>query len=88
MTAMSSSASTGSTIVDLNHLINMVSMAPVGQSADVVIWRDRREHNVSRDGGRARARRSPSSGDAAEVEAGPVRPDSAPQPARRRRRAS
>ena len=30
-------------VVDLNHLINLVSMAPIGQSADVVVWRDRRE---------------------------------------------
>ncbi len=30
-------------VADLNHLINIVSMAPIGQAADVVIWRDRRE---------------------------------------------
>jgi serine protease Do len=30
-------------VVDLNHLINLVSMAPIGQSADVVVWRERRE---------------------------------------------
>ena len=41
--ATSSCGSTGSPIVDLNHLINTVSMAPIGQSAEVVIWRDRRE---------------------------------------------
>jgi serine protease Do len=30
-------------VVDLNHLINLVSMAPIGRAADVVIWRDRKE---------------------------------------------
>jgi serine protease Do len=30
-------------IHDLNHLINTVSMTPVGVPVDVVIWRDRRE---------------------------------------------
>ncbi len=34
----------GVDVIDLNHLINMVSMAAVGQPAEVVIWRDRREH--------------------------------------------
>jgi serine protease Do len=29
----------GVDIFDLNHLINMVSMAPIGQSAEVVVWR-------------------------------------------------
>src|SRR5439155_9035715 len=33
----------GVDIVDLNHLINTVSMTPIGQVAEVVIWRDRRE---------------------------------------------
>jgi serine protease Do len=33
----------GVEVVDLNHLINLVSMAPIGRSADVVVWRDRRE---------------------------------------------
>ena len=33
----------GVDIVDLNHLINSVSMAPVGEAAEVVVWRDRRE---------------------------------------------
>jgi serine protease Do len=33
----------GVDVVDLNHLINMVSMAPVGEPAEVVVWRDRRE---------------------------------------------
>ncbi|WP_435015676.1 trypsin-like peptidase domain-containing protein [Tundrisphaera sp. TA3] len=34
----------GVEVIDLNHLINLVSMAPIGQKADVVVWRDRREH--------------------------------------------
>jgi serine protease Do len=34
----------GVDIADLNHLINLVSMAPVGQPVEVVVWRDRREH--------------------------------------------
>jgi len=34
----------GVDVIDLNHLINMVSMAAVGEPAEVVIWRDRREH--------------------------------------------
>ena len=29
----------GVEIADLNHLINMVSMAPIGQPAEVVVWR-------------------------------------------------
>jgi serine protease Do len=33
----------GIEIVDLNHLINSVSMAAQGQPAEVVVWRDRRE---------------------------------------------
>jgi serine protease Do len=33
----------GVDIVDLNHLINLVSMAQVGEPAEIVIWRDRRE---------------------------------------------
>ena len=33
----------GIDVVDLNHLINMVSMATVGHSAEVVVWRERRE---------------------------------------------
>jgi serine protease Do len=30
-------------VADLNHLINLVSMAPIGQLADVIVWRDRYE---------------------------------------------
>jgi serine protease Do len=37
----------GVDIIDLNHLINMVSMTTVGQTADVVVWRDRREHRLT-----------------------------------------
>ena len=33
----------GVDVADLNHLINLVSMAPIGQRADLVIWRDRKE---------------------------------------------
>ena len=33
----------GVEIVDLNHLINRVSMTPVGADAEVVVWRDRHE---------------------------------------------
>jgi serine protease Do len=33
----------GVEIADLNHLINTVSMAPIGHPAEVTIWRDRRE---------------------------------------------
>src|SRR6185312_13405325 len=29
-------------VTDLNNLINMVSMAPIGQSVDLVVWRERR----------------------------------------------
>jgi serine protease Do len=36
----------GVEVIDLNHLINMVSMAAVGEPAEVVIWRDRREHKL------------------------------------------
>ena len=30
----------GVDIIDLNHLINLVSMSAVGQTADVIVWRD------------------------------------------------
>jgi serine protease Do len=30
-------------ITDVNHLINSVSMTPVGEVAEVIVWRDRRE---------------------------------------------
>ena len=36
----------GTEIVDLNHLINMVSMSTVGEAAEVIIWRDRREQRL------------------------------------------
>ena len=38
----------GVEILDLNHLINMVSMAPIGQPAEVVVWRDRQRDRRSR----------------------------------------
>jgi serine protease Do len=34
----------GVDIADLNHLINLVSMAPIGLPVEVVVWRERREH--------------------------------------------
>jgi serine protease Do len=37
----------GVEIMDLNHLINMVSMTAVGQTAEVIVWRDRREHKLT-----------------------------------------
>jgi serine protease Do len=37
----------GVDIVDLNHLINIVSMTEVGESAEVVVWRDRREMKLN-----------------------------------------
>jgi len=36
----------GVDVSDLNHLINLVSMAPIGQPAEVILWRDRREYAV------------------------------------------
>ncbi len=33
----------GVAVSDLNHLINLVSMAPIGKPAEVVVWRDGRE---------------------------------------------
>jgi serine protease Do len=33
----------GVEIADLNHLINTVSMTPIGQSAEVIVWREGRE---------------------------------------------
>src|SRR5262249_26492800 len=37
----------GVEVHDLNHLINMVSMAPIGQPAEVVVWRERQEKALS-----------------------------------------
>jgi serine protease Do len=37
----------GMDITDLNHLINLVSMTAVGQTADVIVWRDGREHKLT-----------------------------------------
>ena len=36
----------GVDVTDLNHLINLVSMSPIGESAEVVVWRDRREQTM------------------------------------------
>jgi serine protease Do len=33
----------GTEIIDVNHLINTVSMSYIGRSAEIVVWRDRRE---------------------------------------------
>jgi serine protease Do len=33
----------GLDVIDLNHLINLVSMSPIGQAVEIVIWRDRQE---------------------------------------------
>jgi serine protease Do len=35
----------GVEIADLNHLINMVSMSPIDQPAEIVVWRDGREQS-------------------------------------------
>lgn len=35
----------GQDVHDLNHLINVVSMAPIGQPADLVVWRARQRFN-------------------------------------------
>lgn len=37
----------GVEVADLNHLINLVSMAPIGQLAKVNLWRERKELQVS-----------------------------------------
>ncbi len=36
----------GVEVHDLNHLINMVSMSPIGQSADLTVWRERQSLNL------------------------------------------
>jgi len=36
----------GVEVNDLNHLINMVSMAPIGYTADVVVWRNRKQSSL------------------------------------------
>jgi serine protease Do len=37
----------GIEVLDINHLINLVSMAPIGQPAELVIWRDRATQPMS-----------------------------------------
>ena len=32
----------GQKVIDYNHLINLVSMSPIGETADLVVWRDRK----------------------------------------------
>ena len=44
----------GVEIHDLNHLINTVSMTPVGVPADVVIWREQEASSATDHGGRSR----------------------------------
>ena len=36
----------GIEVNDLNHLINMVSMAPIGRPAEMVVWRDRKKMSM------------------------------------------
>jgi serine protease Do len=36
----------GVEVADLNHLINLVSMAPIGRLADVIVWRNRAEMSI------------------------------------------
>ncbi len=36
----------GVDVHDLNHLINMVSMAPIGQPADLIVWRGRQRYSL------------------------------------------
>ncbi len=36
----------GVDVTDLNHLINMVSMAPIGRPAEMVVWRDRKQMSM------------------------------------------
>jgi serine protease Do len=38
----------GVEVIDLNHLINIVSMAPIGQPAEVVVWREGKEQRPLR----------------------------------------
>jgi serine protease Do len=33
-------------VTDLNHLINLVSMTPIGQTADLIIWREKRRYTL------------------------------------------
>jgi len=37
----------GVDVLDLNHLINLVSMAPIGRPAEVVVWRDRKATSMT-----------------------------------------
>jgi len=36
----------GVDVQDLNHLINMVSMAPIGKPAEVIVWREKRSYPI------------------------------------------
>ena len=67
----------GVDVIDLNHLINMVSMAPIGQPAEMVVWRDRKQL-ADRQGGRTRSDgRSDGSGSGPFA---PARPPPTPRP--------
>ena len=37
----------GTSVVDLNHLINLVAMAPIGRPAAVIVWREGKEQACS-----------------------------------------
>jgi serine protease Do len=37
----------GVEVMDLNHLINMVSMAPIGQPAELIVLRDRKQYRLT-----------------------------------------
>ncbi len=36
----------GLEVIDYNHLINLVSMSPIGETADLVVWRDRKSQTL------------------------------------------
>src|SRR5262245_64698824 len=69
----------GVEISDLNHLINTVSMSPIGRPADVVVWRDGREQTFRVTVGERDHTFPQLAGGAAEVEKDPAgllrRPD-------------
>ena len=72
----------GVEIADLNHLINTVSMSPIGQPAEVVVWREGREQTFRVTVGE-RDRTFPQlAGAGAERGEGPVGPAPAPRSSR------
>ena len=80
--------SAGRMSIDLNHLINMVSMATVGESAEVIVWRDRREVKLTRHCGRSRPNASRESGIARPGRARSIGTGPPTQPSERQTRAS